>query len=316
MINKRGFEVSFAWIFAMIVGSVILFIAVYATVTLVNTSRLKTDSETAYQLGILLNPVETNLESGRYAVIEFPSETRVFNSCRTIGNFGQQGIRAAVKSGIGKDFQNPGVESTFFNKYLFSREVEQGKKLHLFVKPLKLPYKIGDLIFASAGEYCFIDAPGDVEDEINDLNIGNVELVSDVEECSSESRKVCFANANCDVDVNTITQVVTIKMENAETKDVYYEGNLIYGAIFSDPEIYECQVIRLMKRAGELAHLYKTKTEILSSKGCSSNLAGDLNLFASQIQINEGENSFKLSNIKILSDNLGRRNDLLSCKLF
>lgn len=316
MMNKKAFEFSFAWLFAIIVGSVILFIAVYAAITLVQTSRYESDTKTAAQLGILLNPIETSLESGKYAIIEFPDETRVFNTCRNVGNFGQQGISTAVKSGIGKEFQRPRVESVFFNKYMFSSAVEEGKKLHLFVKPFEMPYKIADLIFASAKEHCFVAPPGDIEDEIDDLNIKNIKVVFNIEECFPGSRKVCFSNVGCDVDVNSQAQTVTINDQPGSSQTVYYEGPLVYGAIFASPEIYECQVKRLMKRSSELAHLYAAKTEFLETQGCGSNLAPDLVLFSSVSQINNDENSFKLQEITLFSETIRRRNDLLSCKLF
>jgi len=52
-------------------------------------------------------------------------------------------------------------------------------------------------------------------------------------------------------------------------KDIYVIDNedkyaLLYAAIFSDPITYNCQVKRLMKRAGELARLYEQKSEFLS----------------------------------------------------
>jgi len=313
--NKKAFEFSFAWLFAMIVGAAILFIAVYAAITLVQTSRYQSDTITAAQLGILLNPIETSLESGKYAVIEFPDEARVFNNCIDVGNFGQQGISTAVKSGIGKEFQRPGVESVFFSKYIFSSDVEEGKRLHIFVKPFEMPYKIADLIFASAKEYCFVSPPRDIEDEIDDLNIENIKVVFGIEECLSENRKVCFSNVGCDVDVNPQAQTVTVN-DQGSSETVYYEGSLVYGAIFASPKIYECQVKRLMKRSSELAHLYNAKTEFLEAQGCASNLAIDLVFFSSVSQINNDENSFKLQEISSFSEDLGRRNGLLSCKLF
>ena len=118
MKNKRGFEFSFNWLFAIIVGAVIIFIAIFAATSFIDTSRRQSDAVTAEQLGILLNPVETSLEDIKYAVIGFPTETRVVNKCRETGNFGRQIISASVKSGIGDEFLN-GTENFFFNKYLF-----------------------------------------------------------------------------------------------------------------------------------------------------------------------------------------------------
>ena len=171
MKNKKALEFNFSWIFAIIVGAVIIFLAIYATVNIVRTSRVESDTKIAAQLGIILNPVETNLEESKYVVVKFPDETRVFNTCRNTGNFGRQIISASVKSRIGEEFQEPKVENFFFNKYIFSEKVEQGKELHVLAKPFEMPYKVADLIFASTKKYCFVNPPDEIKDEITDLYI-------------------------------------------------------------------------------------------------------------------------------------------------
>ena len=68
-----------------------------------------------------------------------------------------------------------------------------------------------------------------------------------------------------------------------------------------------------MKRNGELAHLYKAKSEFLEGRGCVSGLGKDLGEYASLSQIN---NSIDILEIGIKSELIGRKNDRLSCKLF
>jgi hypothetical protein len=303
--DKKGFEASFAWMFAIFVGALVLFLGIYAASNLIGSARFESDTKVAAQLGILLNPVETNLESGRFAVIEFPEETRVYNNCREEGNFGAQGIRTSIRSEIGKDFERPGAETVFFNKYLFSEKIEQGRNLYLFVKPFEFPYKVADLIIASSENFCFVTPPSEIKDEIEDLRIDNINLVSNVGECEIGEKKVCFGIIGCDVDVDIQRKIVS--------KDgiiLEFEGSLIYGAIFADPDVYECQVKRLMKRTGELAQLYVAKTEFLSSQGCSSNLGNDLLDFAKQTQ------GIKLKGLVFDMEDIRRKNELLSCQLF
>jgi len=310
IINKKGFEFSFAWIFAIIVGAVILFIALFAATRLVDTSQTEAEAKISEQIGIILNPVETNLEEAKYAVIGFGDETQVHNRCRETGPFGKQIISVSVESGFGDDFEDPEVDNFFFNKYLFSNSVEQGKNIYLIVKPFEMPYKVADLIFASSDNYCFVNPPRDVEDDILDLNPEHIKSVAEKGECGREV-VVCFDDfdSSCDIQVDTSTKSVR---KNEEI--LYYEDSLLYGAIFSDPGIYECQTKRLMKRAGELAHLYADKTEFLSTRGCSSSLGPELRSFASDIQI---ENSAELPNKVIFkAEEIGRKNELLSCKLF
>ncbi len=55
-------------------------------------------------------------------------------------------------------------------------------------------------------------------------------------------------------------------------KKVYYVGDLIYGAIFSSPEIYECNVKRIKVKFDELAKIYLDKIKIIERKECESNI--------------------------------------------
>ena len=149
-------------------------------------------------------------------------------------------------------------------------------------------------------------------EEIEDLNPAHVSFSDVAEDCLEDNEMVCFGGAGgCNIEVNELGNYVT---KNGKT--VYYEGPLIYGAIFSESEIYECQVERLMQRNAELAYLYADKTEFLSGKGCPSNLKPELLSFASELQFEEGDTSSKLTSIYDASKILESRNELLKCELF
>ena len=70
MINKRGIEFGFVWIFAILVGAVILGLAVFATSQFIKTERDVGDSFVGKKIGILLNPLETGIESGKTNIIK------------------------------------------------------------------------------------------------------------------------------------------------------------------------------------------------------------------------------------------------------
>jgi len=307
----RGIELSFGWLFSIIVGAVIIFLSIYATTSIIGSGQTEINSKVSAQLGVILNPVGTNLEDGKYAIISFPDETKFFNDCKELGNFGRQIVSTSVRSGIGKEFKEPLVKISLFNKYIFSEKIEKGKELHIFSKSFKMPYKIGDLIIASSKKYCFVDAPDYIRDEIYGLNPENINLSDSLGECPKRSKSVCFLETGCDIEVD-----IQSKEVKKEGKTLYYEDSLIYGAIFSDPEIYECQVSRLMKRTGEIARLYSSKSEFLLGKGCSSGLSNELRNFASSSQINDGENSAKLKQVSDNAQKLERKNEILVCKLF
>ncbi len=321
MINKKGFEFSFGWIFAIIVGAVIIFLAIYGATNLVREERKVGDTEAGKQLGIILNPLESGLESGRVSRINLPVESRVYNTCFSKGSggaekiFGAQDIAIASKSGIGNKWGEPGIPSTFYNKYIFSQNVIEDKEIIVFSKPLAMPYKIADVIFLipERSRYCFVNPPQEIRDEMEAFDIKNINISESIKNCAKESEKVCFSERGCNIDIN-----LDLKSVRKNKQTLYYEDDkeniLIYGAIFSDNGIYECQIKRLMARAGELADLYKKKSESLSFKGCSSNLEGDLEIYANLT--NNVNNSRDLSNIWFYAQEIWRRNDLLSCKLF
>lgn len=321
MTNKKGFEFSFNWIFAIIIGAAIIFLAIYGTTQLIKQERRVSDTEAGKQLGIILNPLETGIESGKISKITFPLETRVFSKCLSSGAstgeraFGVQEISIATKSGIGAEWDKPGVESTFYNKYIFSSSTVEGKELIVFSKPFYFPFEVADVLFIipKKEEYCFVNAPSDIDDEIKKLKPVNINVSANLKDCKKGTTRVCFESSGCDIDVN-----LGAKSVKKNGQRIYYEEDeenaLLYGAIFADNGIYECQIKRLMKRASELASLYEAKSTSLSPRGCRSGLEQEMSIYANITRnLNKTD---ELTGIKILSDEIRRRNDALLCKLF
>lgn len=327
--NKKGFEFSFAWLFAVIVGGVILFLAIFATTRLIQTEEKVQETTLGKEIGILLSPVETNLESAKIAKISTPSETRILNGCNDAGDFGRQEISVGTKLGAKEEWEYPGGASSFYNKYLFSADGVQGEDFVVMAKPFKFPFKVADLIFLWSFEerYCFVEPPSDIKEEVGDLREGanfdiRLDLKEKVEECGKESKIVCFdlANSACDVVVNTRGESV-----RKDGKTIYYTESieddrdddryaLLYGAIFSEPDNYECQVKRLMKRTSELSEVYLAKTEYLSGKGCSSNLEFELRTLDSGAE--KVDESLDLRSLGISLEGIRRKNAGLACRLF
>lgn len=316
--KNKGLEFGFTWIFALLVGGMLVFLAVFATTRLIKTERNVQDTEAGKSLGILLTPLETGLESGKATTIKFPSETKLFNRCKNIGVFGVQeiGVASSLELG-GKEFEEEGIVfSKFYNKYLFSNGVEQGKELMAFVKPFEFPFKVADLIYVWEGNYCFVNPTGEIEEEIDAFNRAgsiNLNVSSSVDGCFDSDIVVCFDRSGCDIDVSLSGKSVR---KNKQT--VYYDdgfgSSLIYAAIFAEPAIYECQVKRLMRRASELALLESAKSEYLESKGCGSGLVSGLVVFADKTR--NIIDSSQLNQLAELAKQLDNENEQLACKLF
>ena len=260
--NKKGYlQISFGWLFAIIVGIVIIALAIYFVTKMVGTQGTIQSAKTGKEIGILLNPLETSFESAVTSSVIFPEETRIYNGCDNYGNFGTQKIEVLQKSF--NKWSETDFEVSFLNKYIFSERFSEGRTFYIFSKPFEFPFKVANLMYITSAStnYCFIDAPEDIEDEISDLKQPNLKLE---EECSEDDVKVCFGYGNCDIEID-----YDAKKVEKEGELMYFETDaLMYAAIFSGKATYECQLKRLMQRIEQLSNIYLGKSNALSIKGC------------------------------------------------
>ena len=307
LMDKKGFlQISFPWLFAMIVGALILFLAIYGVTRLITTEETIQDVKVSKELGILLNPLETGFEEAKTSSLTFAVDTRITNKCNSLGNFGKQYFQVSQKS---RDkWTDTDIQGTGFpNKYIFSKELVEGKKMLIFSKPFDFPFKVADLIYitSSNDQFCFVDSPDDIQEELENLNQENLLT----EDCEDEEgiTKVCFSSSDdCPITVNYNNGYVDKRGER-----IYFETDaLMYGAIFSDKEIYECQLKRLMKRVASLTILYNDKAELT---GCGAD--------PDFLTLINSANSLGLSNdlpfVADLAKRIGSRNNQNSlCRLW
>lgn len=305
--NARAIQFSFAWIFAMVIGAFIIFLAIYGSMKLMDTGSGATSIKVEREIGILLDPLQTSFGESTSNLLSLPTETRIHNRCSSSGNFGIQTISVSQKN-FG-EWTDAGIGSDFKNKYLFSEADVEGKEFFLFSKSFNLPFKVADLVYVTSSEddYCFIDPSEDVSLELGELGQGNIFL----ENCPSGSINVCFdpsGTGDCDVVVRTGRKEVERGGEI-----VYFEGDsLMYAAIFSDPEIYECQVSRLMKRAGELLLIYDGKKSIVLGADCSVDV--ELGSFRNSVLgFKDSEDIFQLYSD---AEDIDKRNNAGRCELW
>lgn len=303
--GKKGFQISFAWLFAIIAGGFILFLAIYGVTKIMDTGGDITSAKTGTEIMILQNPLETGFESGRTVLLKMPVETRIHNKYSTSGNFGAQIIQVSQKR-FGKWSQTD-VDISFPNKYIFSDSVVEGKDFFIFSKPFEFPFKVADVIYLTSSEknYCFINAPERIKEELSDLNQENLL----VENCPAKSVRVCFESGlGCDIDVD----VGGREVEKGNQTMFFETDALMYAAIFSYRNAYEHQVKRLMQRANELLLLYDTKAVLLSDQGCPQ----DVNLFVFRSIVNNIQSSEDLMEAANAADDVERENDRAMCRLW
>jgi len=312
MKNKKAIEMNFSVIFSVIAGIAILVLAIYATSQFIKTRRYEIDTQTAAKLSILLDPLETSLEAGKSSLIRFDSETRVYNKCYTYGTFGKQTISISKRSRVGEEWQEPGGDTQLYNKYIFSDSIEENQEFSVFTKPLKMPFKISDLIFFLGKDYCFIQAPEDIKDELQGLNIRKVNFTDQKSECPEVSEKVCFGqSAGCDIAVYSSDNFESGYI-NKEGETLYYADSLIYAALFSSPEIYECNIKRLMLRLVHLSLVYKDEIQMIEKRGCGSLLDPHLSEIISLARV-EG---VQLAAVKDKAEEIEIINSAATCRLY
>lgn len=300
MLKKGSLEISFGWLFAIVAGIVIIFLAIYLSSRIINTEQETKSAQTGKEIGILLNPLETSFESAQTTSLTIPVETRINNSCTLTGIFGRQIIRLDQKSF--NKWTTTDVNVFFYNKYIFSEEEIEGKQFYIFSKPFKFPFKVADLIFMTSSQkrYCFVGSPEEIEEELTSLKQGNIVT----EDCIDSDVKVCFNSESCEINVDYFSG--TVRKGN---EVVYFDDGddaLMYAGIFSSKGIYECQLKRLMLRVKELSGLYSDKEIIGKNRDIESGLSGELNQFGDLVE--SLKSSEEISVLKISADELERRN--------
>lgn len=321
--NKKGFEFSFSWLFAILAGATILFLAVYGAVKIAGTSRYQVDTMTAKQLSIIFEPMETGLASAKKpGTINLKDETRVYNKCFDEGNFGMQKI--SLSSKIFGGWKKPSADIPITNKYVFSSSIEQGKSLYLLSKTFKMPFKVSELIFMTSKNYCFVNAPEEIKEEISGLELENIKL----DNCTKET-KVCFSSfgSNCEIKVsgscpgcNTEYDkgMVSKDGETIDYASFEADGNvdrsLMYAAIFSDKKIYECNFKRLMKRLVQESLIYEDEADFLTGKcGSSINL---IQLIGKATALQKSYTPESLNLLIIAAEEAEKQNEASECKLW
>ena len=321
---KRSFDMPFSWIFAIIAGAVILLIAIYATTKFINTSQYTESSEAGKQLTVLLNPIVNGITSAYATQITLNKQTRIQTSCDLNFNalyFGREKISFSEQSGFLSRWTPFGANITVPNKYIFAENILEGKLIYIFSKPFYTGFRVDDLVYLSTDNYCFISAPAAVSDEVNSLGLKNVNISTTATSCPSKSLKVCFEFSAPDCNMSVYGTCMDASCSNQyekgyvskKGKQMNYFGSLLYAAIFSSSENYECNIKRLGKKISELAAVYKGKIGIVQAKDCNSIISPYLDQL---ITFSNNLGSASLENIYDTSKLMDSSNCDNSCKIY
>lgn len=311
--KKRGaFDFSFSWLFALIVGAVILFLAIFFISKFAGTQANIQDTKNAKEISVLLNPLETGFEESGKTLLTLPTNSRLVTRCVSSDEFGKQTLN--LQSENYDKYSDTRTEISFNNKYIFFEKNVEGKIFYIFSKPLNFPFKIATLnyIIPVSQKYCFVDVPRDIKEDLEKVNISNFKLVDDLTDCDEGAKTVCFDSSNCLINVDNSDY--SVKKSNSF---VYYEDNsaLMFAAIFSDSNLYECQLKRLLKRTSYLSNMYLQKYYLDQEAGCAQTSIPSYLLTLETLSSNI-EDSTKLSQLSTTILELENKNTRMSCSLW
>jgi hypothetical protein len=314
--DKKAFEMSFNWIFALVVGGMILFIAVFAAFRFGDVLGTQGNTETVAKIISFFDPMEAGIASGTSQSLEFKLPSMVILRCDSKNDkpFGNEKISFSEKV-LGK-YSKESVQIPVKNKYVFGKNVTEGREISVLSFPFNMPFKVTDLIIFLNENYCFYKAPDEIKENIENLGSKYINFTNKTNEC--RGRMVCFDSnvQGCNItvfascfDSNCEYKYETGKVSK-EGKEVYYAGNLVYAAIFSDPDIYDCNVVRIKARADGLYGIYLDKIKVIQGVGCSSTI--DLNSLRGTINSSRELPSYYLQSKTV--DKVNQAADI--CKLY
>ena len=310
--RTRG-QFNFAWIFALIIGGSILVLAIYGAVSAGNTQRGITDTKNARSLSIITDPLQAGFSDSNYNIIEFSDVTRLENRCYTDG-FGENEISVATRSDVLEEWTTAGIPASIENKYIFSENNLEAELVYAYSKPFNFPYKVSDLIFLTSDEYCFVNAPENIIDDVE--NVGNINTTDCKEDESYVT--VCFGSGSrCEINVigscrsSSCESVYDEGIVSKPGFQVKYIGSLMYGAIYSSEEVYTCNVDRLLYRTGKIAEVLAEKAKLMNLRSCNTNLGSAVEVYGDGVINSSFEDLLFID-----SRELERRNEREVCGLW
>jgi len=320
--NKKAIEMGFNVMFAIIAGIAILGLAIYGTSRFIDTGSKAVSTATSAKIISLLDPLETGLASGNSEQINFKKESRMFFECYEDENypFGRQTISFSEQT-IGEKFGERGGDVPIYNKYVFSRNMVQGKQFNIFSKEFLMPFKVADLIIINSEKYCFHSATNEIKKDVENLNIQNIQFSDDLQNCTGIN--VCFGvdSSECDMVVDgCLNEGCESGYEYGRVSkgidDLYYTDSLLYAAIFSSQENYECNLKRLMSKFNELSLIYIDKIKIIQRKGCRGDIEVGLRNLMNKANSLEGSKGIK--DLAIIAEDIDKANQATTsaCRVY
>jgi hypothetical protein len=300
LISKKG-TVEFSWIFALIVGGSILFLAFFFVGQQFFQQKQLAQIQTTQTIDVLLTPFSSsgNIANAQEGVIKLQKNSDLNLYCEKADNFNPLGYESleiipldTKKTLTSSGTNNAVSEKKIYDKYIFGEDFTT-KEILTFSKPFNAPWRIADMvyIFPYENNYCFYGTsmPSRIKKELISLDNSSSlkHFLFDNEDEENDyaikadtkcAKNICFnhqSGITCDITIipdNTSPDYLLgeIKKENGINTETtnYYSDALLYASIFSDKETYECNIQRIFSRAQIQIEIYNAKNLKLQQKQC------------------------------------------------
>lgn len=320
MNNKKG-DFNFVLLFAIIAGTAFLILAIFFAVKFGSTIKSGSDVQLAKSIDSFAGQLQAGFASSLTGKISLPKKSQIYPACYNEDGFGYNMLAVISESDFLKQVPPTPIEIKITDKYIFSQP-DFGKEFYTFSKKFELGFPVGDLLFISTSEYCLVNPPERIKKEVMALDLKTLRVSDSINNtCSEDAPRICFGyNDDCNMTIsgNCFQSYCQDEFETgtvAKDQDTLaYVDSLIYGAIFSEKDLYDCNVKRLLFRTSKIAQVYSDKIDLMQTRGCNSLLKPDLLTLSSTA---EDADSSDLQNLFAFGKNLAEEEELeRSCGLW
>ena len=333
MKDKRGLEF-FHWILIMIVGAVILLFAIIFASKSGGVEQQKQNVLVAEYLELFFNPFTSvgSIAESFGKKVSLPYEIEAELRC--------QDGKEILFIGSGEKISSEKIENFVYAPARF-----KAKELFVFTKNFDLPFRVSDLIFTfdSSERFCLLydeqdfeqadfveQVRADVEGSLVDAQ-ENFFYCGDLRCCNEAGSTKIISLTTQKGDVNLIAQgepgekfsFGEIRFNQGsstqERKSLFITSALAEAAIFSDYNIYSCNLRRLMEKTGRMSDIYSEKATYLGSLAqqqiCNYNsLKGDLQAIKNNaISVNSAQSMSSANSLYESAQDFEKKNRDLPC---
>ncbi len=257
--NEKAQFTAVHWILVSIIGATIIIFALVFVGKTRPSQEYQNNAILVNYVDLFFNPFTSGVGSTGKE-IKLPFQTEISFSC---------------ESGVEKITLGKGISASsreIKDKFIFAKDKILTDKIFIFSQPLNLPYEVSDLVIAfdTQNKYCLIyDADSrdfviSLTNELTDIR-DSFTACNSINCCSQDSRVITFYSSP-EADVNIVNKAEEFEygIVNFKGKQSFFiDKSTLVSAIFSDYEIYDCNIKRIGKKISLASGIYEEKATLL-----------------------------------------------------